>query len=733
MDTAKSSNPSGKVGEADDLIEEMARMMAAGAKEKTAAAAAQGSGSTQRAPTGASPAGNMPAGNAGPGVLSPTLKRVPVQQNEPAPQTPTPVSQTPAPASQSAPMSPVPFARNEAGDPGTAEKSAFKFELGGAGTGLAGSAGQNPDPAPVPDPTPQRESISNLSPPVQEAQTDVPEQAAPGAFGGAAQGEPLNDPIADLIRAQSQPAPQKISAPEPPARTAQRGSLQAQSEANNPPDGFAVPPVFGLGGKPTEPAPAFPQTRPAPKVSPVKPDALDEIEHLIGNAVHVDFPQDSSAQSAVENPSRIQEPLVSRNISAQPQAASIAPPPGQPENNVDAAEAAILQAMGAASPGKVSLPDDATGPEAPGHPGQVQPQEALLAGAAYEAEKPSAIKRYLVPAVAVLVLVSAGIAGYFMLNSGGTDGDAPLLLADGSPTKETPAPQQTGGEGQSVVFNGIEGTSVPDSEQRLVSRDQTEGATGNEVRQVITADNTEEGLANRRVRTVTVRPDGTIISGDDAVAGSEVLPVVQPNLPELPAGAVNTELAGTTVAALPSSPNLTGTASDALAASVAGLQTFAVDGSNVPFPEARLTDLERQNRLAVTSIPRSSTQNSSGPGAVDLIASLAAEAVAPPPDNIPATTQPVATAQPLQPVSNATNFVQLASLRDQGVAQDTAANMQSRYASALRGGRLEVRRVDLGDRGVFYRVLLPTATLGEASSVCSAIQNAGGDCFPRNN
>ena len=774
MDTAKPSNPSGKVGDADDLIEEMARMMAAGAREKTQGGASRDNGGMQRSPGGAPAGGHSSVGQA---TQAPTLEHGSVQHSKTSPQSAppapqAPVAPAPAPASaplqgfgavpgsagQDAPSSPVPFSTGSPGTPdapGGEQKSAFKFELGNAGPGSQGNAGQNPMPKPNSPPSPavtaQPARAPDLSAPGTPnapesvaAPTPPAAPTAPSAFGAAAQSEPLHDPIADLIRSQSQPAPQKIAAPEPPPRTTQRSSLQAESEARNAGDGFRVPPVFGLGGKPTEPAPAFPTPTPTPapvhQGSPSKPDALDEIEHLIGNAVHVDFPEDSSAQNAVEKP--VQAPSVSQNTSAQPQAESIAPPPtpssaSAPQGgNVGAAEAAILQAMGAASPGTPSLPEDATGPEALGRPAQASPQEALLAGADYQPEKSSAIKRYLVPSAAVLVLVSAGIAGYFMLNSGGADGEAPLLLADGSPAKETPTGQQAGGDNQSVVFNGIEGNLVPESEQRLVSRDQTDGATGSEVRQVITVDNTEAGLANRRVRTVTVRPDGTIISGDDAVAGSEVLPVAQPNLPELPAGAVNTELAGTTVSALPASPDLTG--SPGGAGSLLGQQTFAVDGSTVPFPEVRLSEPERQSRLAVNSVARSSgvnTQNpvaTNGGGTVDLIASIASDAVAPSPVNVSATTQP-ATAQTLQPVSNPTNFVQIASFREQGVAQETAANMQARYASALRGGRLEVRRVDLGDRGIFYRVLLPTASAAEASSVCNAIQNAGGDCFPRNN
>ena len=39
------------------------------------------------------------------------------------------------------------------------------------------------------------------------------------------------------------------------------------------------------------------------------------------------------------------------------------------------------------------------------------------------------------------------------------------------------------------------------------------------------AANANDGLANRKVRTVTVRPDGTIVSSDDSVAGAAKLPV----------------------------------------------------------------------------------------------------------------------------------------------------------------------------------------------------------------
>src|SRR5690606_17936303 len=125
--------------------------------------------------------------------------------------------------------------------------------------------------------------------------------------------------------------------------------------------------------------------------------------------------------------------------------------------------------------------------------------------------------------VAVALLAVAGLGLYWALGLGGDTGPAPLLTADTGPIKEVPAVQSdAAATPQSIVFNEINGV-VPGEEEQLVSRDQ---ADLNEVTQVPpAAEVSDEGLANRKVRTVTVRPDGTIVSGDESVAGSTILPV----------------------------------------------------------------------------------------------------------------------------------------------------------------------------------------------------------------
>src|SRR5690606_9777110 len=97
---------------------------------------------------------------------------------------------------------------------------------------------------------------------------------------------------------------------------------------------------------------------------------------------------------------------------------------------------------------------------------------------------------------------------------------------------------------ESVVFNEISGTNTGADEQ-IVSRDQADADTVAEVNSAAgsgvlagndgtAVDPNQEGLVNRRVRTVTVRPDGTIVSGDDSLAGSAMLPVDRPAVPDVP-------------------------------------------------------------------------------------------------------------------------------------------------------------------------------------------------------
>jgi hypothetical protein len=72
--------------------------------------------------------------------------------------------------------------------------------------------------------------------------------------------------------------------------------------------------------------------------------------------------------------------------------------------------------------------------------------------------------------------------------------------------------------------------------------------------------------------------------------------------------------------------------------------------------------------------------------------------------------------------------VQLASQPTESAAQATAKALQRRFSSVLGGVELSVVRADMGDRGVYYRVIAPASSLSAAQELCSSLEAAGGLC-----
>ena len=58
--------------------------------------------------------------------------------------------------------------------------------------------------------------------------------------------------------------------------------------------------------------------------------------------------------------------------------------------------------------------------------------------------------------------------------------------------------------------------------------------------------------------------------------------------------------------------------------------------------------------------------------------------------------------------------------------------MTAKYGSFFGGNKLTIQQVDLGQKGVRWRVRLPASSLSDASSICSQIKAQGGDCFATN-
>ena len=80
--------------------------------------------------------------------------------------------------------------------------------------------------------------------------------------------------------------------------------------------------------------------------------------------------------------------------------------------------------------------------------------------------------------------------------------------------------------------------------------------------------------------------------------------------------------------------------------------------------------------------------------------------------------------------SGAPAYVQLSSQRSTADAQAALDSVQRKFGAALGGGKLEIQRVDLGAKGIYFRVRMPADSLQTATQICTAVKASGGDCFP---
>jgi SPOR domain len=194
-------------------------------------------------------------------------------------------------------------------------------------------------------------------------------------------------------------------------------------------------------------------------------------------------------------------------------------------------------------------------------------------------ERPrGSFRAYVGPAVAGTLLLLAGFGLYWVLGMNRSEGTAPVLTADSTPAKQAPlqaAVDPTAAQG-SVVFDTLDGAAAGAlPTENIVTTDQ---ADPEQIATAVAADTDQsdpQQLANRKVRTVTVRPDGTIVSGEDSVAGNnpEPLPVDRPNVPTLP------ESSSAVVATDDLFANVDAAAGDVTGTAAAPIDPLALTGS----------------------------------------------------------------------------------------------------------------------------------------------------------
>ena len=625
------------------------------------------------------------------------------------------------------------------------------------------------DPAPAappPAPEPQDDPIGDLI----AAEIGDDDDLASSEDHAEERQQPRPAPVTPIQRttvtpqaAPPKPAISQVTPAAPRAATSQPIPLKPVSVAPRATesDRFAISPGVGLTMKPPAGQPLNPSVQRAPEPAKPEPsgsDPMSEIESLIGEAVRVELapPGPVKVQSVqrvaphVEIDSDVDEDEddeddeTPANARQPSQPAPVVPPLGsqfaprraglKDEGGSSSAEDAILAAA-AASGADVDRIDPPSGDESPYRRLKVKPARSSWAS--------GGVRQYVGMAVAGTLLLAAGLGLYWVLNMGRTNtlatgADAPVLTADATPVKELPSvqPSAEANIARSPVLEQMGGTSAEPSAEQLVSTDETkDGIVPRDVTQVADTDtDTEGGLANRKVRTVTVRPDGTIVSGDDAVAGAQPLPVDRPNVPAVPAASETPNLLGDTTSVAMTDPvdentaltqltpaPLTGETSAPSEAAVASGDQPTFDPTIVaprplPVPVRRetVTAFAEETPDPAPQLTGAQTPN----GQIDLLGGTIEQPVA------VAATPPVAVDE-----GSAAAYVQLSSSPTEADAQASRRTLTNRYGSLLGGNDLVIQSADLGQKGTWYRVKLPAASLADAQSICANIKANGGDCI----
>lgn len=343
---------------------------------------------------------------------------------------------------------------------------------------------------------------------------------------------------------------------------------------------------------------------------------------------------------------------------------------------------------------------------------------------------------------AVLGIVAIGGAAAIVFRPDSAPETPPIIVADSTPTKVAPA--VTGGNDtdnpSKRIYDRVDpGTEVADSQLVVsgeepiadippipggsaspVSRVILEGGPGFDLpddasggnepidlnrggTSAIESSSDSESIGPKKVRTVIVRPDGTIVSSaasDDGVA---------PALPDIPSAS--------------ETPPAPAADENPLLA-----ENFGSDFPSEPPPSAPSVP------PATASIP----DIPAPPPASQTPAPPAPRVQAPPPPTVVATTGP--SGGPLDmtprgatqaaPGGNGGGFlVQVSSQRSEETAVSTFRQLQRRYPSILGDRAPDIQRADLGQRGVYFRVRVGYPTRDAAIQMCESLKAAGGDCI----
>jgi hypothetical protein len=419
-------------------------------------------------------------------------------------------------------------------------------------------------------------------------------------------------------------------------------------------------------------------------------------------------------------------------------------------------------------------------------------------------------RKILVAACAAGLVVLAGLGAYAWMFGGTTEGSGEprIILADNDPVKVVP--EEKGGKTvpnqDKAVYDRVAGQSeaTPQQEQLVTSTeepidvvqrtltpeslplegredDPLDGATplteednrllpGIEEASTTSDEGNAAVIAPRKVRTMIVKPDGTLVareeivpepSSDTASAETAGTPAETAGTATETAAAETSDAATTTGLAAPTDgatadattaetpvdadvsvadtnpaaladDEATATAESSAAATTPLEEVASADvEETAPVRVVRTTTIGANGTVGNTPIPESrpAEQPVSVVGTVTDQGNVREEqaAATPAAEAEPATTTTAETQ--VAAVNPGGYVIQIASLPSEAEAKRSYDNLSSRFSGVIGGRGVDIRRAEIPNKGTYYRVRIPAGSREDANALCSRYKGAGGSCL----
>ncbi|WP_206454270.1 SPOR domain-containing protein [Aurantimonas marina] len=334
----------------------------------------------------------------------------------------------------------------------------------------------------------------------------------------------------------------------------------------------------------------------------------------------------------------------------------------------------------------------------------------------------------LAASVLAITVVGAATAYWVSGDVAGGSGDLLIVRADTDPVKV--APKDPGGRAipnqNKAVYERVQSADadiVPAQQTLVTAAEEPVDLPGVDLNPISSAraaepvriaDAANDGspiavLTPRRVRTMTVRPDGTLVMADTVPETS--MDDMRGN------GAALIEV---------SSRSVVPGENAAPSAAEANASVLGQSSSGVPVPALRPgSDNAAPVRVAAVATPEP-ISDAGGSTAVAAVKTTSPETVGSIAAALAATPAPVSAAQ--TPVADG-YFVQISSQPNEAAAKQTSQTLGQRYAEVIGQRDLVIQSADIPGKGTYYRVRIATGSKAEASTLCTELKSAGGSCF----